>query len=67
MEKKQLLPRFSAPCNLHPADWLLMAPVDTLALIIVFKSIHKDSDGAFSAQLQKASPGATFDPVHLGR
>lgn len=67
MEKKRLLPRFSTPCNLHPADWLLMAPVDTPALIIVFKSTQKDGDGAFSARLQIASPGATFDPVHLGR
>lgn len=48
MEKKRLLPRFSAPCNLHPADWLLMAPFDTPALIIVFKSTQKDGDGAFS-------------------
>lgn len=67
MEKNRLLPRFSTPRNLHPADWLLMAPVDTLALIIVFKSTQKHWDGEFSAWLQIASPGATFDPVHLGR
>lgn len=40
-------PDFSTLCNLHPADWLLMAPVDTRVVIIVFKSTQEHGDGAF--------------------